>query len=255
MDPPSGGQLRQTEWLMAALALLVLPALVLEASPDPQVRAAAAALNWIIWLAFVADFLIGLARARARRAFLLAAWFDIAVIVLTPPFGVPDAWQSLRATRALRVFRLLRGAGIAVIAMRRLRVFMGRHHFHWVALVTCALVLAGALAEFEVERRHLPAKNTFSDSLWWAIVTATTVGYGDISPATFAGRVVAVGVMVTGIGFISVLTATIAGYFLHGDTQSDLARVEARLDAIDRKLDALLDREDPPGPSSGRGPA
>ncbi len=242
MESPSHRGWWQREWWMAALALLVLPALVLEESRDPQVRAIASTLNWMIWLAFVADFLIGLARARARRAYIRSAWFDIAVIVLSPPFGVPDAWQPLRAARVMRLFRVLRGVGIALVAMRRLRGFMMRSQFHWVALVTCALVLVGALAEFEVERRHLPSENSFSDSLWWAVVTATTVGYGDISPRTTAGRIVAVGVMVTGIGFISVFTATIAGYFLHSDSPSDLARVEERLDAIDRKLDDVMRR-------------
>lgn len=54
----------------------------------------------------------------------------------------------------------------------------------------------------------------FADALWWSIVTLTTVGYGDISPATLGGRLVGVTIMVTGIGFLGTLTATIASIFV-----------------------------------------
>lgn len=58
-----------------------------------------------------------------------------------------------------------------------------------------------------------PSINTFSDALWWAIVTTTTVGYGDISPTTPIGRVLAVTLMLVGIGIIGTLTSSITSYF------------------------------------------
>ncbi|MFP4308458.1 MAG: potassium channel family protein, partial [Desulfococcaceae bacterium] len=54
----------------------------------------------------------------------------------------------------------------------------------------------------------------FGDALWWSIVTLTTVGYGDISPATLGGRLVGITIMVAGIGFLGTLTATIASIFV-----------------------------------------
>lgn len=55
----------------------------------------------------------------------------------------------------------------------------------------------------------------FQDALWWSFVTATTVGYGDLSPATNAGRIVASLLMLVGIGLIGSLTSSITSFFLH----------------------------------------
>ncbi len=55
-------------------------------------------------------------------------------------------------------------------------------------------------------------KMTFPDALWWSYVTATTVGYGDLSPVSTGGRIIASLLMLTGIGFLSLLTGTIASF-------------------------------------------
>lgn len=83
-----------------------------------------------------------------------------------------------------------------------------RENMHKAALGATVLLLAaaGAFSYFE--------KAGFWDSLWWAVVTMTTVGYGDISPATFGGRVAGVILMLMGIGLLGVFTATIASIFV-----------------------------------------
>jgi voltage-gated potassium channel len=68
----------------------------------------------------------------------------------------------------------------------------------------------------------------------WAVVTETTVGYGDVSPVTLEGRLIAVVLMLTGIGVIGVFTATVASLFFEQEKESELASVVARLDAIDQ---------------------
>ncbi|MBA4495672.1 potassium channel family protein [Paenactinomyces guangxiensis] len=52
------------------------------------------------------------------------------------------------------------------------------------------------------------------DAVWWAVVTTTTVGYGDISPVTLGGRVIATILMFTGIGLIGSVTASVATHFI-----------------------------------------
>ena len=106
-------------------------------------------------------------------------------------------------------------------------------------------MLAGALLEYYVER-DAGGVSSFGDALWWAVVTATTVGYGDLSPVTSTGRVIAVVLMFVGIGVIGAFTATIASWFIEQEHMADRPQqgddVRRRLDAIDAKLDALLRR-------------
>jgi voltage-gated potassium channel len=80
--------------------------------------------------------------------------------------------------------------------------------------------------------------------MWWAVVTVTTVGYGDIYPRTVGGRIVAMLLMLVGIGFISVLTATIASLFVKTDREDEhsviaaaLVRIEADLADVKARLD------------------
>jgi len=100
-------------------------------------------------------------------------------------------------------------------------------------------ILAGAV-EAEIDTGDF---KTFWDGVWWAVATVTTVGYGDIYPKTVGGRAVAMIVMLVGIGFIAVLTATISSYFVKSDRSDEhtalveaLARIEADLAELKTRL-------------------
>jgi len=96
-----------------------------------------------------------------------------------------------------------------VIILKKMVSAIRRENLHRIILIIlCVLFLgSGAFVYFE--------KNIgFIDALWWSIVTMTTVGYGDISPETTGGRIVGLIVMLMGIGFLGLLTATIASAFI-----------------------------------------
>ena len=248
---PSGSSLarlhRWLEWPLAVLALLVIPALIVEdQASNPQLRAAAIAVNWAVWLAFCADFGIqwGMDPQWLRRP---RAWFDLSLILLTPPFFVPDALQGARSLRALRALRLIRAIGMLGIGLKAAQRSFGARKFHLVAAFAVATVLLGAAGVFVFEAGENRSIRNFGDALWWAIVTSTTVGYGDVSPVTTEGRLIAVLLMLTGIGVIGVFTATIAGFFFEQESESETAQILARLEAIEKKLDAIAAAKDPLG--------
>ena len=84
-----------------------------------------------------------------------------------------------------------------------------RENFHKIALIVIVVIVLGAegFSYFE-------PNTSFTDALWWSVVTATTVGYGDISPATPGGRIIGAVVMLLGIGVVGLMTATIAGFVI-----------------------------------------
>jgi voltage-gated potassium channel len=119
-----------------------------------------------------------------------------------------------------------------------------------VAVVTILVTLVSGVAMWLVDREEFP--NIWL-GLWWAVQTVTTVGYGDIAPTHPGGRVIAALVMVSGIGFLTIVTATISAIFienarrrLQGESEG---RVHERLDGIAERLERIERAlEGTPGP-------
>jgi voltage-gated potassium channel len=241
---------KSLEWPMALLALAVIPALLLDnGSATPMTHLVANAVNWFVWLAFCTEFALRLSAAPERGTFLKNSWFDIFIIVVSPPFGVPQTLQGLRALRAvrlLRLLRLMRAIAFLSIGLKSARRALQHRKFHYVLLLTAGVMVLGATGLYTVERPVNSSVKTFDDALWWAITTTTTVGYGDIYPVTGEGRLIAVLLMLTGIGVIGVFTATIASVFMIQDDEDHFASIHARLDGLSAKLDRLLaERQQP----------
>jgi voltage-gated potassium channel Kch len=107
---------------------------------------------------------------------------------------------------------------------RALRAIASGHVFRYLAGATLVLSVAAGVLVWLIDRRDFP---TLGDGLWWSIVTLATVGYGDIVPHTAWGRVVGTAVIVVGVTFLSVLTATITTYFVSADQAARAAEDEA----------------------------
>ena len=231
---------RATDLPLAALALIVVPALVLEESATSEtIRRVAHAANWIVWLAFTGEYVGKLLIAPDRRAFVRRAWFDLAIVLLSPPFLVPDAIQGVRAIRVLRLLRFVRAVAVAAIGLREAAQGLRHRSFHYVLLTTVVVLTLGAIGIFAVERAENKSIHSIGDAFWWAVVTTTTVGYGDVSPVTWEGRLIAVALMTVGIGFIGVLTATVTSVFIEQGQPKQGEDLRRQLDRIEAKLDAL----------------
>jgi len=235
---------RATDLPLALLALLIVPALILEDRADSAVlRQMAHSVNWIVWLAFVAEYLGKLLIAPSRRDYVRRAWFDLVIIALSPPFFVPDALQGFRAVRIVRLLRFVRAGAVAAIGLREAAQGFRHRKFHYVALATAVILTLGALGIFAVERGQNNNIQSVGDAFWWAVVTTTTVGYGDVSPVTAEGRLIAVALMTVGIGFLGMMTATITSFFMDPEKGAEerhsieerLVRIEAKLDALSRQ--------------------
>ena len=86
-----------------------------------------------------------------------------------------------------------------------------------------------------------PDVQSYSDGLWWALVTITTVGYGDITPLTNLGRIIASSLMIMGIGFIATITAAVSSYFISSFNDKELTINELgdKLDKLEEEIKSL----------------
>jgi len=224
------------------LALLVIPVVLIEESDVSGLWATIATIgNWVIWVGFAAELVVVLWVAPRKAAALRAHWLDVAIVVLTVPF-VPTLLAALRLARLLRLLRLLRLGALGSRALVAERLLTSRQGFRYAALTTVLLVVVAGVAVSVADAEEFSSPWL---GLWWAVTTVTTVGYGDVVPQTVAGRIIAGALMFVGIGFISMLTATIASSFVAHDVEgeesreSDHEQVMAALQRIQERLDRL----------------
>jgi voltage-gated potassium channel len=183
-----------------ALAFLVAfswPAFVVEI--DSETQRILDYVQWISWIAFAVDLLVGLVLAEKKLKFL--AYHPLEVITVLLPF--------------LRPLRLLRVISFGTLVIQKVAV--GRQFAITLKVFLASILLAyiGAV-QITITERGVEGSNikNFGDGLWWAITTVTTVGYGDRFPVTSTGRVLAVCLMLVGISLMGVITASVAAWFV-----------------------------------------
>ena len=184
---------------------------------------------------FLLDFLIGFGHATNKLRFMSWGWID-----LVSSIPAIDLVQAGRIVRVIRILRVLRGIRLARILAKYLQHNRADGTILAVVFVSILLLLLSSVAILQVEQVAGANIQTPSDALWWAIVTMTTVGYGDKYPVTTVGRIIASVLMVGGVGLFGTLSGSVASWILNPVEQ----RQEVDLDAIQRELVAIHGRLD-----------
>ena len=182
--------------LDALAVIFLLDILLLWALPDATsgVIRLMELIAWLVWAGFAVDYFVRLSCSHPKRAFVATHKLDLLMVLLP-------------MLRILRVFLLLRKS-LASVSTEKIAGSI-------VSLVAVT-VLVSAFLEWQVEKDAPGATiTTFRYALWWAVVTTTTVGYGDYTPVTPVGRLIATVVMMVGIGLIGTISATVASWFVN----------------------------------------
>lgn len=171
-----------------------------------------------ILIIFSIDYFIRLFLSDNKKIFFKMNIFDLLAIV---PFN--SLFRAFRLTRLFRMTKLLKilkFVKLSVFLKRfdsKSRRFLNTNGLNYIMYLTALVILLGSIGIYYTELGI--TVDSFGDSLWWSFVTATTVGYGDISPVTGIGRLIALVLMLTGIGFIGMLTGAIATYFIKPESK------------------------------------
>jgi voltage-gated potassium channel len=148
---------------------------------------------------FVGEFAARFASSRDRRAYLRGHWIDVLSLI-------PIA-RGLRIARLLRVLRLTRFFAGTYRSLMRAERMKGAEGIALVVAAWTAVTLMSCVAFYAVEVGVNPSLHSPLDALWWGLTTLSTVGYGDVTPVTPEGRLVASALMLLGIGLFGALTA------------------------------------------------
>jgi voltage-gated potassium channel len=226
-----------TVYSLILMVLLLLPI-------DPETRVIVNFYDNAICVIFLIDFAMNLIGSKPKRAYFVTrrGWLDLLGSI--PSFGffqITALFRLARLSRLARISRLMRGqAGKDLV----IDVLRNRSQYAtFITLLLAGMVLSSAsILVLNAESRSPDANITSGgDALWWAIVTITTVGYGDFYPVTSIGRIIGVFVMFTGIGIIGALASILAS-LLVSPTSADEAE-DAAADAADDAAAAALSKD------------
>lgn len=196
-------------------------------------------LDNAILIVFAIDYIVRFILAKGKGDFFKKNIFDLIAIIpfnsLFSMFRFFRIFRILRVTKIAKLAKLARFIGMGGRLKSKVNGFLRTNGLIYVIYLNIASIVLGAVLIYIFEKDI--TVHTFSDAVWWSFVTTTTVGYGDISPSTSAGRIVAAFLMIFGIGLISMLTGTVATYFTGKAGESEK---EAQLREL-KEAAALLD--------------
>lgn len=240
---------KHSEWPLVGAAFIFLAAysvLVIVEPPDPY----AGALIFVIgstWLAFGVDYIVKLLLAPQRGRWFVRHPLDLLMVVL----------PVVRPLRLLRPFKLRQVMDRAPGTAIRTRVMA------YVLVSAILLVYTVALSVLSFERGAPNANiTTMGDSLWWAVVTITTIGYGDYYPVTVPGRWAAAALMVGGFAALGMVTASLSSWLVesvaaatHKRTKADELIGSEELDRLTAQIERLQEQLARGPGDSGSSPA
>ena len=214
------------------LALILLSVLTVLLESVANIRAVYGTplriAEWTFTALFTLEYIARLATATdarryARSFFGIVDFLAVGPIYLSFIFGLTHSFRVLRSLRLLRVFRILKLTqflgeaavmrAALVASARKITVFL-------VAVGTIVLIVGAAMYQIEGEANGF---TSIPAAMYWAVVTVTTVGYGDISPKTVPGRILASLLMIIGYGIIAVPTGIVTLEFVRTAGSTRLA--------------------------------
>ena len=202
-------------------------------------------MDYIMNLSFFMEWFIGFVMSSRRGAYLVDRQ-NLLDLVSCLPFGV--------ATKCARLFRLIRVIRIFRVLIRAKRYSGPVREIARMLFLVGTILCVGAYTILLVEPEMVTPEGltepSFEAAMWWAIVTISTVGYGDLYPSTFAGRMVAVPLITVGVGVFGYVAGVMTQLLNFEEetsqpaTQADMKRLESKLDRLAAHLGVEWGQDD-----------
>lgn len=211
--------------VISSLALVAIVLVIIDLSEE--LSAWQRKIDDVILAVFVIDYAVRFWAADDKKEFVKHNICDL--IAILPYYTFFRAFKILRFNKLFKFAALPRAFAFAYRPFRKAKLFLDTNGFKYVLFITGVLIGIGGVLI------HFAEGMSLSDGIWWAFVTATTVGYGDISPRTMYGRFIAMLLMLVGIGLIGTVTSTITSYFLRNNKKKGVSN--EMIEMVKEKLD------------------
>jgi voltage-gated potassium channel len=196
-------------WDVLVMALLVGSVAVVFWHASSEDQGLRDVLEWVdigLCVFFFGEWVWRILQAGGKGRYAAThSWELLGMVPIVAP--LPSALRVLRLVRLVRILRVFGSLGRRLGTWERIAK---EGSILKIALASGIVTFVGSLLVWLLERDQNPDFVHYTQALWWAVVTVTTVGYGDLTPITAAGRFVAAMLMVTGIGTIGLLASSLA---------------------------------------------
>lgn len=230
------------EWLtvpMVVLSLAWLAIVVWELVSGSMLLLETVGL--VIWIIFIAEFLLRFALAPEKAPFLRSNWLTLIALVV-PALRLFRALTFLRAAQGLRGIRLVRIVGTANRSMNALKKTLERRGFIYVAGLTALVIFLGAagMLNFENARDVRGGFATYGDALWWTGMLVASIGTENW-PVTTEGRVLTMLLATYGLAMFGYIAASFASFFIGRDADESDGPIAGNRDIkrLLREVEAL----------------
>ncbi len=224
--------------LVLSIFAIAIMAFVTVVKVSPSTQTIIDSADNLVCAVFLIDFVATLASAPNKLRYL-ATWGWLDLLSSLPAIDVARWGRAARLFRILRVLRAMRAtrimASLAIQHRARNAALAG-------VLLLFLVVFSCSIAVLHFEDVEGGNIRTASDAMWWAATTVSTVGYGDFYPVTWEGRLVALVLMVTGVGSFGAIAAGLASWFMQPSRAGDQIGVE-QLSLEVKQLRELLEKK------------
>jgi voltage-gated potassium channel len=183
-------------------------------------------IEWVFTILFTIEYILRIISSPKPLKYIFSFLGIIDFLAITPTFmalffkgsQALIVIRSIRLIRIFRIFKLARYLSEARIIVRALKYSMPKITVFLVAVLSMVIILGAMMYLFEGNQNS--GFSSIPKSVYWAIVTLTTVGYGDITPQTFMGQIISSIIMILGYGMIAVPTGIVSGEFIQATRKS-----------------------------------
>src|SRR4030042_5065768 len=199
---------KYVDLILVVLAIISVALLIYELD-HPEAHTVTSSIDMVIAFFFLAEYIHSTYRAPNRKRYALTHCYDVLASLPIPT----SSFRMVRELRLLRLIRLMR-----LMRFNRAARFFGESGVGHVITVSIIIFLMGGIGFFILESHENPNLQSSFDGIYWALTTIASVGYGDIAPVTTMGKVLAMILMIAGVGAYGCLAGFIGGHLARGSS-------------------------------------